>query len=215
MKFDLKKEIPLFLLLIAPFIYLAFVWSSLPAVVPTHYNINGEADKFSSNIGFAVMLILVSVFTYFILQIFPFIDPKNNVKEMGNKYYQVKFLTLGLISVLIFFLIYKTVNTETPIQFLMVILGLFFVGIGNYFQTIKPNYFLGVRTPWTLENESVWKKTHVASGKIYMLAGFLMALSYFVLPHKISTYFMLFIIIPIVIFPFVYSFLVFKRDQKA
>lgn len=215
MNFDLKKEIPLFLLLVTPFIYLAFIWSELPAEVPIHYNINGEADQFSSNSAFAVILAMVSVFTYSILQALPFIDPKNKVKEMGNKYYQVKFLTLGLISVLAFFLIYKTVNMETPIQFLTVILGLFFVGIGNYFQTIKPNYFLGVKTPWTLENENVWKKTHIATGKAYMIGGFLMALSYFVFPLKVSTYFMLFIIIPIGIFPFVYSFLVFKKLKQA
>ena len=63
------------------------------------------------------------------------------------------------------------------------LIGLLFAFLGNYFKTIKPNYFIGIRTPWTLENEEVWKKTHLIGGKLWFVGGLLMALT-FVLPNE-------------------------------
>lgn len=213
MKINFKQEIPLIFITLLPLIFLFLVWNQLPAEVATHYNFNGEADRFSSKTTF-ISIAGVGLFVYFLLLAIPFIDPKKQIENMGNKFFQVKLITMLLISSLMCFVIYKAINSEVPIQFMMVILGLFFAALGNYFQTIKPNYFLGIRTPWTLQNETVWLETHRTSGKIWIIGGIIMALSYFIFPLNISAIIMLLVIIFLALVPVLYSFILFKKANK-
>ena len=92
----------------------------------------------------------------------------------------------------------------------MLLLVCFLHSLGNYFKTIKPNYFIGIKTPWTLENEEVWKK-HIWVENLWFMGGFLMAMT-FVLPNKINSYF-LGITAVISIVPIVYSYLEFKKSK--
>ena len=62
------------------------------------------------------------------------------------------------------------------ISVVVILLGLLFMGLGNFFKTIQPNYFLGIRTPWTLESESVWKSTHRLAGVLWLVGGLLMVM---------------------------------------
>lgn len=213
MKFDIKKEILLFVLALVPIFYLAYVWNVLPEQVPTHYNFNGEADRYSGKFGFAAIIAGMTIFTYGLMLVLPFIDPKNNIKNMGKKFYHVKWIMIGLTVSLSLFLIYKTLYVETNIQFMMVIIGGAFVALGNYFQTIKQNYFLGIRTPWTLNSEENWRKTHRISGKIWMMGGLLLVASYFIFPLNISTILNLIVIGVLAVVPVAYSFFLFKKES--
>lgn len=212
-KINFKKEISLVLISSIPLIYLFIVWAQLPIEVATHYNIDGEADRFSSKSLFALILAAMLVFNYLLMLALPFIDPKGQIKEMGNKFYQIKYIIIGFVSVIACFMIYKTIYSKTPIYFIVVILGVLFIALGNYFQTIKPNYFLGIRTPWTLQNDNIWTRTHRFSGKIYMICGFIMIGCYFLFANKVSSFIMLGLIIPLAIFPYLYSFLLFKKNR--
>ena len=97
--------------------------------------------------------------------------------------------------------------------FVFAIIGLLFAFLGNYFKTIKPNYFIGIKTPWTLENEEVWKKTHIIGGKLWFVGGLLMALT-FLLPNEMQLYTFLGITAVITIVPIVYSYLEFKKIKN-
>ena len=59
----------------------------------------------------------------------------------------------------------------------LILVGLLFIVIGNYLPQCKPNYFVGIKTPWTLSNEEVWRKTHRFSGKVFVVLGIIMILS--------------------------------------
>lgn len=215
MKFDLKKEIPLFILAIIPLIYLGSIWNILPEQVPTHYNFEGEADKFSSKTMFAVLIFFMNIFSFGLMVALPFIDPKKQITKMGNKFYKLKFIMVGLVVSLSVFLIYKTIYVETNIQFMMVIMGGFFFALGNYFQTIKQNYFLGIRTPWALNNEDNWKKTHKLGGKVWMIGGLALIAFYFLFSLKNATILNLVVVGIIVVVPTAYSFYLFKKvDSK-
>lgn len=213
MKFDLKKELFLLILSLIPIMYLFYVWQLLPAEVPIHYNFEGTADRFSNKMGFAAVIIGMVIFNYLLLLALPFIDPKKNIQQMGKKFFQVKLILVLLVTALSLFMIYKTIYVETPIQFMMVILGGFFIGLGNYFQTIKQNYFMGIRTPWTLNDESNWRKTHKISGKIWMIGGLLLIIFYFVFPLNISTVLNLIIVGIMALVPMAYSFYFFKKEE--
>lgn len=114
------------------------------------------------------------------------------------------------MSVLAIYILYSAQQKNSNPQFLFVIIGLFFSFLGNYFKTVKPNYFIGIKTPWTIENEEVWKKTHLLGGKMWFIGGILMTLT-FVLPNKIQVYTFLGITAIITIVPVIYSYLEFKK----
>ena len=89
----------------------------------------------------------------------------------------------------------------------MVLFGVFFAALGNYFQTIRPNYFIGIRTPWTLENEQVWRETHQLGGKISMIGGLLMMPLYFVSNQYFQAFAFIALVIVIALVPVVYSYI--------
>jgi len=90
--------------------------------------------------------------------------------------------------------------------------GLLFAVVGNYMYNIKPNYFAGIRLPWTLENEDNWKKTHMLAGKLWFAGGLLVALTALFLPDKIALIFTFSIIILLTIIPTVYSYRLYKKQ---
>jgi uncharacterized membrane protein len=164
-------KIILWTLVILPTIYLLIKWQSFGDEVPLHWNLKGEVDRYGSPKELWLVAI-IPIFTYFIFWLIPKIDPKNKIKEMGKKYDQLKFFIVGMTALLSLYLLYaiqkgRMVNPEMIFFFV----GLVFIILGNYLPSIRPNYFVGIRTPWTLENNEVWKDTHRLGGKIFVLLG--------------------------------------------
>ena len=93
--------------------------------------------------------------------------------------------------------------------------GVLFVVLGNYFKTIKANYFIGIRTPWTLENESIWKETHKLGGKVWFVGGLLIIICSLVLANDVNFKVFMGITIIIALIPVVYSYLLYRKEQKA
>jgi len=169
---NLQKTI-LWILVILPAIYLLIQWNSFGDEVPLHWNLKGEVDRYGSPKELWIVG-MIPFFIYFIFWLIPKIDPKNKILEMGKKYDQLKFLLVGMTSLLCLYLLYaihkgRMVNTEMIFFFV----GLVFIILGNYLPSIRPNYFVGIRTPWTLENNDVWKDTHRLGGKLFVMLGLL------------------------------------------
>jgi len=207
------KHIPLLVLCILPLLYLGYIWEDLPNKIPTHWNIKGEIDNWGSK-NSAFILSSLPIFTYLMMVIIPKIDPKNKLLQMGSKYTQLKFILVAFMSVLAITILHytKTQNTEGfKIELLM---GLLFMALGNYFQTVKPNYFIGIKTPWTLENETVWKKTHQMGGKLWVAGGILIIIFNLLLPVIYSGYAMATIISVLIIAPIAYSYFEFKKQTS-
>ena len=97
---------------------------------------------------------------------------------------------------------------------MFVLVGGLFMFLGNYFQAIKPNYFIGIRTPWTLENENVWRKTHQLGGKLFFIAGLLIMILPFVL-HQYFHEIFLTIIFSAALIPVIYSYILSKQEEKT
>lgn len=208
----LTKELPLIAIVLLPFIYLAHVWGELPEQVPMHWNIRGEIDRYGDKIELILIPILLPLLIYIIFLVIPSIDPKDKIKNMGSKFHSIKILLTTMMTILALFIIYIAKNQSmTNPNYIVLLVGVLYIILGNYFKTIKPNYFIGIRTPWTLENETVWKKTHKLGGKMWFPAGIVVVLSSLILERQ--TNFILFIIITsiIAIIPMVYSYLLYKK----
>ena len=213
---NLRKEIPLIVIVSLPFIYLAYIWGELPEKVPMHWNIKGEIDRFGDKSELLLIPILLPLLIYVTLLIVPKIDPKNKISKMGNKYQYIKILLTTFMSILALFIIYSAKNQSfaNP-NYIVLLIGILYIILGNYFKTIKANYFIGIRTPWTLENETVWKETHKLGGKMWFVGGIIVVLSSLILEKQLN--FTLFMIITgiIAIIPIVFSYFKFKEIKKT
>ena len=211
----IKKEIPFISIALLPFVYLAYIWNRLPEKVPMHWNVSGEIDDYGNKNELLFMLLLVVGLPYLIFLVIPHIDPKQKLQNMGNKLNNLRFVLSLFMSALAIFILYSVQQKTSNTGLIFAIVGLLFAFLGNYFKTLKPNYFIGIRTPWTLENEEVWKKTHLLGGKMWFIGGLLMAIT-FVLPEPVNIYIFLSITAIITIIPIIYSYLEFKKmkDQQ-
>jgi len=211
----LKREIPFIAIVLLPFIYLAYIWNELPEKVPLHWNFKGEIDRFGEKAELLLIPILLPLLIYIIFLIVPKIDPKNKISKMGNKYQHIKILLTTFMSILALFIIYS-VNKQSFANpnYLVLLIGILYIIFGNYFKTIKANYFIGIRTPWTLENETVWKETHILGGKMWFIGGIIVVISSLILDKQPN--FIIFMIITgiITIIPIAYSYFKFKNLIK-
>lgn len=213
---NLKKELPIISIVLLPFVYLAIIWNKLPQKVPVHWNIRGEVDRYGEKTEMILIPVLLPLIVYLIFLVVPKIDPKNKLNKMGNKLNSLKFVLTTLMSGLALFLIFSAQHQNfTSPNLIFVFVGLMYLVFGNYFKTIKANYFIGIRTPWTLESEAVWKKTHRLAGKLWLAGGLLVIISALFLDDKMNvlTFFIITGIITLV--PAVYSYFIFKKENKA
>ncbi len=207
----LKNHLLNLLLLTLPFLMIAFFWGQIPETIPTHWNIHGEADSFGSRWSiFILPVVNIAVFLLFLA--IPKIDPKKKIEQFGKTYHVLVSVMVGLFF-LIFCILLLTIlgmidNSTNWIMYLLI--GLFLL-IGNYLGKLRPNYFMGIRTPWTLENEEVWIKTHRFGGKLWVIGSIVMLLlSFFVTGTAFVVAFSIYAA-TIGLVPIVYSYLRYKE----
>ncbi|MCB0464079.1 MAG: SdpI family protein [Aequorivita sp.] len=213
---NFKKELPILAIVLLPFIYLVYVWNELPNKVPMHWNIKGEIDRYGDKSEMIIIPFILPLFVYLIFLVVPKIDPKNKLNKMGGKLQAIKFLLTTFMSIFALFIIYTAKNQSfSNPNYIVLLIGVLFIILGNYFKTIKPNYFIGIRTPWTLENETIWKATHKLGGKIWFVGGTLIVVFSLILDKSLN--FMIFMIITglITIIPIVHSYLMYKKVRKT
>ena len=210
------KELVLWALILLPYAYLATIWDELPDKVPTHFNIDGEANGWSDKTTLLFIPGVFGISIYFLMLVIPFLDPKKKIQQMGDKFYTFRFMLTFFISVLMTYILYagKEGSLKDP-NMLIALVGALFTMLGNYFQTIRPNYFIGIRTPWTLENEQVWKKTHLLGGRIWMAGGILIVILSFLITdnHSLMIAFGILSFIMVII-PVIFSYTEFKRENN-
>lgn len=215
MNSTLKKELPLIAILLIPFVYLAYIWPKLTDKVPVHWNTKGEIDRYGSSTEL-ILMTCIPLFTYLILLIIPKIDPKGKLNKMGNKFHNLKLWLTIFMSMITLFILHSAKHHSLDIQnYMIVLVGFIILIFGNFFKTIQPNYFIGIRTPWTLENETVWKATHRLAGKMWFAGGLLIVLSGLIIGQQNIHYVLLTIIGIISIIPIVYSYFKFDQIKKA
>ncbi|MFE3977771.1 MULTISPECIES: SdpI family protein [unclassified Priestia] len=187
----------------------------LPATMPIHWGANGEADGFATKINAMILTVGIMVLIYFIIAFVPRIDPRKENYKYFSKTYNI---LLNAVLLLFFFVNMSTIlqglGYNVPMSYIAPIMaGLVFIIIGNYLQRVRSNYFMGIRTPWTLSNETVWKKTHRLSGKLFFIGGLLILISAF-LPDGYKSVIMWGSIVLCVAIPYLYSYLAYKKEMN-
>lgn len=201
-----------------PLVYLASVYSYLPNTVPTHFNIEGKADGFGekSTLIFTTLLLdVVGLTSYFLLKFLPQIDPKKTAGQSPvflNKIGLVLVVFMGILNMII---LQSAVNSNfNGTKYILPLMSLLFVFMGNYMHTIKPNYFAGFRTPWALEDPDNWRATHLLAGKLWVVGGLVAAILSLVLSSAAGWIVFTAITVIISIVPFIFSYRYFKKHQS-
>ncbi len=215
-KSTIKTEfIPLALIILMA-VSAVYFYNNLPARVATHWNIAGQVDGYGSGQAQALALPLVAVGMYLLFLLLPYLDPKKDRYEQFSKvYHTFKAIILALLTVIYFIIALNGLGYNLPVGIIMPgLIGLLFIIIiGNYMGKIKMNWFMGIRTPWTLSSENVWNKTHRFGGKMFILAGLLM-IAEIVLP--ISWKLPIFIIMMVMLLfgTIGYSYIVYLQEKR-
>ena len=210
------KESILWALIVLPYVYLAMVWNKLPDQVPTHFNIAGNVDAMSGKTTLLYLPGALGIGIYLLMLIIPVLDPKRKIQQMGDKYFTFRFMLTLFFSLLATYMVYISYkgSLKNP-NMLIALIGALFAMMGNYFQTVRPNYFIGIRTPWTLENEQTWKKTHRLGGRLWMAGGLLIVILAFFISNNSALAIIFGVILSVlVIVPVVYSYTEFQKEKK-
>lgn len=159
-------------LLAAPFIALGFYWNDLPARVPTHWDLRGQINDSMSKVPGILIVPLTALGVTALLHVLPWFDPKLRRTSGAEGLMPavmpiVRLATLILLDMI--FLVQMSASLGKNVaagRIMMTCLLVFFVVLGNYLGNLRPNYFVGIRTPWTLENPETWRATHRLGGRL-------------------------------------------------
>ncbi len=192
-----------------------YFYNSLPQEIPVHWNIKGDVDSYQTKI-FIWVFVAIPLFLLGLKRIIPKIDPRKDNFEKHMSSYE---LTINSIIIFMCVIHLAVLFYSLGYKFDMGMLvkggiGIIFIIIGNVLTRARHNYFFGIRTPWTLANETVWKKTHRVGGYIFVLLG-LIYLSSAPFNNPYTAYAMLGSTIALIAFTFVYSYWIFKKLENS
>lgn len=210
----LRREWYVIVILTIPFILSWTVWDVLPDQVPIHFNIKGEADDWGPKWVNAIALPLLGIGLYLLLVAVPTIDPKNKIENKQNALRLIRLSTSLFMTILYGVVIGRSLGYDwNTTQIIFAATGLLFLLLGYSMKTVKPNYFMGIRTPWTLESEEVWIATHKWSSRIWVGGGAIIILSSLVPDPTFRLVLYLAVVSILALGPLVYSFLEHRRTS--
>jgi uncharacterized membrane protein len=177
MKVSWRTELPQWIAIAAMFAVAAWAWPRLPERIPIHWNIHSEVDGYGSKGVGLLLLPLIVLVLYVFMRLLHRIDPgKQNYAVFTGAFTAIRmtfvFFMAALYAACTLAIFGHKVNITT---FVCMDMAALFLVIGNFMSKIRPNWFVGVRTPWTLSSKMSWNKTHRLAGWLFVLMGVLFA----------------------------------------
>ena len=208
-----RIEILSFIAVLATFVAAVLIYPNMPSHVVSHWGINNNANGYMGKFWGTFLLPIILLVCTTIFVIIPRTDPKKQNIQKFEKYYDLFILTFIFFFTYVYALIifWNLGYRFVFIQLLSPALALLFYSVSILMIHSEPNYSIGIRTPWTLSSENVWKKTHELGGKLFQVAAFISLFS-LVMPD----YAIWFILVPVISFALytvLYSYLEFKKEK--
>jgi len=192
------------------------IWAypSLPPRVATHWDLRGTPDGFSSRAWAVALIPIVIIAMTGLFNVLPKLDPRReNYAKFLSSYWLIANAVIVFILVAHGMIITTGLGLSVRIDRLMPLgVGLLFVFLGNYLTRVEPNWFIGIRTPWTLSSDTVWRKTHRTGGWLMVLGGLALASGAF-LPGVMLMPLFIVTIVVVAVIPIVQSYVLWKRER--
>ena len=192
------------------------VYPRLPEQVASHWNANDQVNGYMSRVWGAALMPIITIVMALLFLAIPAIDPlKENIAKFRNTFNAFIVLVVAFMLYMhILTLAYNLGYTFRISQAMIPGLGLIFIFAGIMMNKAKRNYFIGIRTPWTLANDTVWDETHKLGSKLFIGAGILSLFS--LLLGENGFWLMMALIFAAALIPVIYSYILFTRitDKK-
>ncbi len=209
-----KSEIIIFGIIILSFAIGIYYYPQMPEKMASHWNAQGQVDGYMSKFWGLFLMPIISVGMLLLFIIIPKIDPlKSNIQQFRKHYDGFVVLVVAFL----FYLYLLTIFWNTGFRFNMIVLlspafAILFYYSGILIENAKRNWFIGIRTPWTLSSEKVWDRTHKIGGKLFKIAGIVALVAIF-----FQSYAIFFIVVPIIIvtiYTIAYSYFEYQKETK-
>ncbi len=196
---------------LSSFLIGVFLYPHLPAHIVGHWDASGNPNGVISKFWGLFLLPLIELFLFLLYYFIPKIDPLKNNIESFRKMYNLLWviLSLFLFYIHLLTLYWNTGHIFSITTFLLPAFTILWFSIGYILKHTKPNWFVGIRTPWTLSNETVWHKTHALGGTLFQAVGVCTLLG--MLIPKYGIFFMLIPLFIAVISTVIYSYAISKK----
>ena len=197
------------------FIGICFTYPYLQEQIPIHWDVNWEVDNWADK-KYIFLVGLMPIAMILMFEILPKIDPRReNYKKHGKSYPMIQ-IALVILMVLLGWVTVATVLFEnfSINKVLPAFMGIVFIILGNYMPTIKSNYFVGIKNPWTLADDLVWRKTHKAGGYVFTITGVLMIIMSLI-QYKVINYISYGVLILGILGINLYSYVLYRKINKT
>ncbi|OHA17707.1 MAG: hypothetical protein A2664_03785 [Candidatus Taylorbacteria bacterium RIFCSPHIGHO2_01_FULL_46_22b] len=193
-----------------------YLFPFMPDQLAIHWNAQGGVDGYGGKfIGLFLIPILALVFGV-LFEVLPKIDPlKQNVSDFRREYNLMVFSILLLLAYFYLLSIVWNLGWQFNFsRFAAPAIGILFLLIGSILPRTKRNWFLGIRTPWTLSSDYVWKETHRIGGALFIIAGIFSSISGILFPAQ-SFFIVIAFVVLAVVWSLVYSYVLFRQEGKT
>ena len=169
-----RIEWPQWVIIAAMFALAAIVWRGAPDSLPVHWGLSGAPDRYGNKVEALLMPPLLALGVYMLMLVVPRLDPgRANYANFRSAYTLIRYAVLLVIAA--FYVVTLLVGVASW-QFDMgriapAIIGIVFVALGSVMGKLRPNWFVGIRTPWTLSSKRAWSKTHRLGGWLFVALG--------------------------------------------
>jgi uncharacterized membrane protein len=207
-----RANVICFLLIGAVIVVAAILYADLPQQIPTHWNLDGEVDDYTAKPWGVAILPLAAILVFVIMRLIPIISPKGFRTDKFMDVINVFTVAIvGLMCGLAVLVLLEAIGKDVRInEMVFAGVGLLFIVLGNYMGKVRKNFFIGIRTPWTLASDEVWSRTHRLGGKVFILIGLFMILNIFV---RLSENWLIAAIVTAALVPVIYSYVIYRNIE--
>ncbi|MFA6089377.1 MAG: DUF1648 domain-containing protein [Candidatus Woesearchaeota archaeon] len=216
----MQKSTKISIVIIVILILLSFAigiysYQKLPDKVASHWDANGNVNGYMGKFWGIFLMPIISVFMVLLFLFLPTIDPmKNNVAKFRTYFdYFIVCIIAFFFYIYILTIVWNFGFIFDMLVMMIPALSILFFFIGILLEKSKRNWFIGIRTPWTLSSDKVWDKTHKLGAKLFKLCAIISLIGIFV--PKYSIFIFIVPLLVVSVFLMVYSYIVYKKDNSS
>ena len=207
-----RANVICFLLIAAAVVVAIVLYPNLPEQIPTHWNLHGEVDDYTAKPWGVAIMPLIAILVFVVMRLIPVISPKGFRTDKFMDVINVFTVALvGFMCGVAILVLFEANGTDVRInEVIFAGVGLLFVVLGNYMGKVRKNFFIGIRTPWTLASDEVWSRTHRLGGKVFILIGLFMILNSFM---RFPEHWLVATIVAGALVPVIYSYVIYRNIE--
>jgi uncharacterized membrane protein len=190
------------------------VYPTLPDRVVSHWNAAGQADGYMPKFWGLGLIPIIMTACVALFAVIPRIDPLKKNYEKFRNYYDgfILLFVFFLLAIQVQIILWSSGSHVSPNLTFPLLTGILFIYLGFLIGHAEQNWFVGIRTPWTLSSKTVWKKTHELGGKLFKIAGIISFSG--VLFQDLAIWFILVPVLTVALYTIVYSYVEFQKEKE-